>query len=68
MSKAFSYIKSLLSHAPLRDENAAPLDRVEALKSENAKVREENASLLVLVRALRDVNEHLDKRLLGEGR
>ena len=68
MSKTWKKLKSLLPHAPLRDENAALLDRVAALKSENAKVREENASLLVLVRALRDVNEHLDKRLLGEGK
>jgi len=33
-------LKSLLTHAPLRDENAALLGSVAALQSENAKVRE----------------------------
>lgn len=61
-------LKSLLTHAPLRDENAALLGRVDALTSEVVRLRQENASMLVLIRALRDVNEHLDKRLLGEGR
>ena len=61
-------LKSLLTHAPLRDENAALLDRVAALLAENDKLRDENVKLLTLVRCLRDVNEHLDKRLLGEGR
>lgn len=65
MNKTWKKLKSLLTHAPLRDENAALLDRVAALKSENQRLRDENASLLVLVRALRDVNERLDGRLQG---
>lgn len=66
MSKTWKKLKSLLSHAPLRDENSALRSRVDSLASEVVRLRQENASMLVLIRALRDVNEHLDKRLLGE--
>lgn len=41
----------------------------ESLEAENERLREENRRLLSLCRCLRDVNEHLDKRLLaGETR
>ena len=39
---------------------------VEILEAENERFREENRRLMTLVRALRDVNEHLDKRLLAK--
>lgn len=38
----------------------------ETLEAENERLREENRRLHTLCRALRDVNEHLDKRLLAE--
>lgn len=38
----------------------------ESLEAENERLREENRRLHTLCRALRDVNEHLDKRLLAE--
>jgi hypothetical protein len=38
----------------------------ESLEAENERLREENRRLLSLCRCLRDVNEHLDKRLLAE--
>jgi hypothetical protein len=38
----------------------------ESLEAENERLRDENRRLHTLCRALRDVNEHLDKRLLAE--
>jgi hypothetical protein len=38
------------------------------LEAENTRLREENIKLHTLCRSLRDVNEHLDKRLLAEAR
>jgi len=38
----------------------------ESLEAENERLREENRRLHTLCRCLRDVNEHLDKRLLAE--
>ena len=36
------------------------------MEAENERLRKENHQLLTLCRALRDVNAHLDKRLLAE--
>lgn len=41
--------------------------RIDLLSQENARLAEENKKLLTLVRALRDVNAHLDQRLLNVG-
>lgn len=65
--KHWKKLAAIFSHAPLRDENSALRSRVDSLTSEVVRLRQENASMLVLIRALRDVNEHLEKRLLEEG-
>lgn len=47
-----------------RDPSLKAIGKI--LEAENTRLREENIKLHTLCRSLRDVNEHLDKRLLAE--
>jgi len=57
-----NWLLSLFRPRPSRDLRQL----VASLEADNERLREENRRLHTLCRALRDVNEHLDKRLLAE--
>jgi hypothetical protein len=57
-----NWLISLFRPRPSRDLRQL----AESLEAESDRLRDENRRLHTLCRALRDVNEHLDKRLLAE--
>ncbi len=60
-----NWLRNIFRPRPSRDLRQL----AQSLEVENERLRDENRRLLSLCRCLRDVNEHLDKRLLaGETR